>query len=194
MDCSTEVLPLAPAPPRSWRAPLRALVVLALALLAACASSAVVEPAAERPATVSPAPGARAPGNGAPAPTAPTAPGVQPGARPAPRLSAATAALVNQARAQAAHGDADLALTTLDRALRIEPENPLLWLELAQVQVGAMHYALADSMAHKALQLAAGDQAVQARAWRLIADSLRARDLNADARAADARAAALAPR
>jgi len=147
---------------------------------------------------VSPAPSAP---SAAPAPAAPSAapspapgPGVQPGARPAPRLSAATAALVNQAHAQAAHGDADLALTTLDRALRIEPENPLLWIELAQVHEGAAHYALADSVAHKALQLAAGDPVLQARAWHLIADSLRARDLNADAQAADARAQTLAPR
>jgi Flp pilus assembly protein TadD len=147
--------------------------LLSLACLAACESSGVIEPTGQSSARAG---GAAAPGEHRPF-----------------HLSAATAALVDQARTQATHGQSDLALTTLDRALRIEPENPLLWIELAQVHEGAAHYELADSVARKALQLAAGDPILQARAWHLIADSLRARDLNADAHAADAHAQALAP-
>jgi len=100
---------------------------------------------------------------------------------------------VAQARRQAASGDYPLALSTLERALRIEPDNPLLWIELGTVHQSATHYAQADSMGHKALQLAGGDPRAQASAWHLIAESLRARDRNAEAADAEARARALTP-
>jgi Flp pilus assembly protein TadD len=106
-------------------------------------------------------------------------------------LGAASAALVAQARRQASSGDFPLALSTLERALRIEPDNPLLWIELGTVHQAATHYAQADSMGHKALQLAGGDPRAQASAWHLIADSLRARDRNAEAADAEAHARAL---
>jgi hypothetical protein len=49
-------------------------------------------------------------------------------------------------------------------------------------------------MAHKALALASGDPNAQASAWRLIAESLRARNRNQEASSASAHADALAPR
>jgi tetratricopeptide (TPR) repeat protein len=121
-----------------------------------------------------------------------------PGAPSAPphhsfALGPAAAALVTQAHAQAAH-DPQLAIDTLERALRIEPGNPLLWIELGEVHQGAGRYALADSMGRKALQLASGDSGAQARAWRLIAESLRARNRNAEAGDAQARSDALLAR
>jgi hypothetical protein len=48
-------------------------------------------------------------------------------------------------------------------------------------------------MGRKALALATGDPAAQAAAWRLIADSLRARERNPEALEADRHAASLAP-
>jgi hypothetical protein len=48
-------------------------------------------------------------------------------------------------------------------------------------------------MGRKALALASGDAAAQSSAWRLIADSLRARGNNAGAADAERRAASLAP-
>jgi uncharacterized protein HemY len=77
--------------------------------------------------------------------------------------------------------------------LRIEPDNPLLWVELGRVQLGEGNAAQADGMGRKALALATGDPAAQASAWRLIADSLRALGRNADALEADRRAGTLAP-
>src|SRR5208283_395517 len=50
-------------------------------------------------------------------------------------LSPATRALVMQANAQAAHGDLPAASSTLERALRIEPNNPLLWVELGRLRL-----------------------------------------------------------
>jgi Flp pilus assembly protein TadD len=107
------------------------------------------------------------------------------------RLGAASSALVSQAHAQAAGGNTDLALTTVERALRIEPENPLLWTELGNIHENAGHYTQADSMGRKAVQLATGDPAAESAAWRLIAESLRARGRNPEARDAEARASAL---
>jgi hypothetical protein len=77
--------------------------------------------------------------------------------------------------------------------LRIEPENPLVWIELGRVRLAESNPAQADAMARKALALASGDPAAQSSAWRLIADSQRARGNNGAAADADRRAASLAP-
>ena len=84
-------------------------------------------------------------------------------------------------------------MATLERALRIEPENPLTWIELGRVQLASGNAAQADSMGHKALGLASGDPNAQSAAWRLIADSLIARGRNQEASTASARADALVP-
>jgi Flp pilus assembly protein TadD len=101
---------------------------------------------------------------------------------------------VTQAHARAAAGDYPAATATLERALRIEPENPLAWIELGRIQLAADNAAQADSMGHKALALAAGDPNAQAAAWRLISDALRVRGRNQEAATASARADTLAPR
>ena len=53
--------------------------------------------------------------------------------------------------------------------------------------------AQADHMGHKAVGLATGDPNAQAAAWRLIAESLRARGRNDEASAANAHADLLVP-
>ncbi len=109
-------------------------------------------------------------------------------------MSPATAALVAQAHKQETGGNYAPAAATLERALRIEPENPLLWIELGQIRLGEGNAAQADSLGHKALALATGDVHAQASAWRLVADPLRARQRNKEAADADKRADALSPR
>jgi Flp pilus assembly protein TadD len=109
-------------------------------------------------------------------------------------LGPASAALVAQAQTQAKGGNGQLALGTLERALRIEPDNPLLWIELGNVHQDLGHYPQADSMGRKALQLGKGDPRAQSAAWRLIAESLRARNRNPEASEADRKADALTPR
>jgi tetratricopeptide (TPR) repeat protein len=109
------------------------------------------------------------------------------------RLGGAASALVTQAHARAAAGDYPAATATLERALRIEPDNPLAWTELGRVQLAAGNAAQADNMGHKALALASGDPSAQAAAWRLIADALRAQRRNQEAVSASARAEALVP-
>ena len=78
--------------------------------------------------------------------------------------------------------------------MRIEPDNPLLWIELGRVRLTAGDYAQADSMGRKALAQATGDPRAQSSAWRLIADSLRALRRTQEAAEADQRANSLAAR
>lgn len=78
--------------------------------------------------------------------------------------------------------------------MRIEPDNPLLWIELGQVRLNEANAAQADSMGRKALALATGDPQAQASAWHLIAESLRARGRNQEGAEAEQRANALMPR
>jgi tetratricopeptide (TPR) repeat protein len=138
-------------------------------------------------------------GSAQPAPGTPNAPppaGEQP-PRPPPkqyRLGPASTALVAQSHKQMTGGDFGMAAATVERAMRIEPDNPLLWIELGRVRYTAGDYSQADSMGHKALALASGDAQAQASAWRLIADSLRSRRRNEEAAAADQKANALSAR
>jgi len=100
---------------------------------------------------------------------------------------------VTQAHQQAASGDTAQAAATLERALRIEPDNPLVWIELGRVRLAENNPAQANAMGRKALALATGDPGAQSSAWHLIADALRARGDNGGAAEADRRAASLAP-
>jgi len=168
-------------------------VLVAVAALSACAT---------RPPGPGPAPG---PAGETPAGTAQPPPpsAVQPPAAPPehpvvpqPRqfhLGPAAGALVAQAHSQAGSGDAGQAAATLERALRIEPDNPLVWIELGRVRLSENNPAQADAMGRKALALATGDPSAQSSAWYLIADSLRARGNNGEAADAERRAASLAP-
>lgn len=171
----------------SWR-----IVTLALACwLSACAAPAPFTPTtsdAPRPDVVEPSP-AEPVAETAPAPPpAPTAADTAPRAR---TLSAASRALVNQSHAQLAAGNDALAAATLERALRIEPDHPQLWLELAKVRLEEGNAAQAENLARKALAMAVGDGATQAAAWRVIAQSYRVRGRNPEAREAEVRAQAL---
>jgi hypothetical protein len=168
------------------RLPTGLAVLLVAFALSACAMPGGRQP---RPGTGT--------GNEPPSGTAqPPAPSARPPAV-APRqfrLGPATTALVAQAHRQASGGDYGQADATLERAVRIEPDNPLVWTELGRVRLGESNPVQADALGHKALTLATGDPAAQASAWRLIADSARARGRTVDAYDADRRAQELSPR
>jgi tetratricopeptide (TPR) repeat protein len=103
-------------------------------------------------------------------------------------LSAASAALVKQSRTQSVKGEYPAAIATLERALRIEPSNPLVWIELGQVQLASRNAVQAESMGRKAVALATGAPAVQSTAWRLVGDALRSRGKDIEANEAYQRA------
>jgi uncharacterized protein HemY len=111
----------------------------------------------------------------------PPAPSAPPAVREN-RLSPATGSLVTQARAQVARGDLPAASSTLDRALRIEPNNPLLWIELGKLRLAESDAHQAEICGRKALALASGDRRSQSQAGRLLADALRAQQRNQEAR------------
>jgi hypothetical protein len=141
----------------------------------------------------SPYPGAPASDVPAPAPTpAPLTP-TPPVTTRQFHLGSAATALVGQAHRQAAAGDPQLAIGSIERALRIEPDNPLLWIELGEIHENAGHFDQAAGMGHKALQLATGDPHAQSASWHLIADSLKARGRNGEAAEAQRRADELVP-
>jgi len=128
-------------------------------------------------------PGPPPPAEPIPGPLSPGQP-PPPRAQPAPRenhLSPATRSLVTQSRTLASHGDLDGASSTLDRALRIEPNNPLLWIELGRLRLTESDAHQAEGCGRKALALASGDRGTQAQAGRLLADALRAQRRNQEA-------------
>jgi Flp pilus assembly protein TadD len=102
--------------------------------------------------------------------------------------------LIAQAHTQANGGDYALAAATIERAMRIEPDNPLLWIELGHNQLAAGNASQAESMGRKAVTLSTGDSRAKSSAWRLVADSLRAQKRNQEAAEADQRAGAQSPR
>ncbi|HUE49083.1 MAG TPA: hypothetical protein VMO54_07760 [Steroidobacteraceae bacterium] len=165
-------------------------LVLIAAGFSACATRGPLPPGA--PPSGAPPSGTaqpETPGQAVPAPPERPAPG-------APRqfhIGPAASSLVTQARTQAGGGEFGPAAATLERALRIEPGNPLLWIELGRVRLAENNAAQADAMGRKALALATGDAGAQAAAWQLIADSLRARGRDPEAAEAEGRAGTLVP-
>lgn len=101
------------------------------------------------------------------APPAPAEPLPLP--RTAPPVSSAGQALLNQSRGHQAAGRYEQAAASIERALRIEPRQPVLWLELGNIRLKEGDFAQAESMGRKALSLATGDAALTARAEQLIA-------------------------
>jgi tetratricopeptide (TPR) repeat protein len=137
-------------------------------------------------------PGTPSPGSASSAPPAassplPTPPASTPPSQHAPSpprensLSPATRSLVTQAKTLMSHGDFDGASSTLDRALRIEPNNPLLWIERGRLRLAESDAHQAEGCGRKALALASGDPNAQRQAGRLLADALRAQQRNQEA-------------
>jgi hypothetical protein len=100
-----------------------------------------------------------------------------------PVLSAASSALVVTAQAQLKAKNYPVAASSIERALRIEPGNPLLWIELGKVRYAEGNHVQAENMGRKAVSLSKAPQA-SSTAWRLIADSLRARGKTREAQEA----------
>jgi Tfp pilus assembly protein PilF len=181
--------------------------VLAVLVLTACSTSPFRK---GMPATTTPAPAKPAPGQGPVVESVqePPAPGVEPDIETPPppqlprerpkvapaTLGPASTALVGQAQTQRQRGDFPGATVSLERALRIEPNNPLLWIELGRLRMDQGNFPQAESMGRKALSMSVGDDRSQSLAWALISDSLRARGKNPQAQEALERSRELAQR
>ena len=163
------------------RAAAAILATLLLALVAGCA----VLPQPERD-TRSPEPMTPEKGDAETGPMAPALPEAPPpGAvdRPAvpvpppepselpslpPEYHPTGEALVEQARREALLEDPASAGATLERALRIDPSNPWIWIELGYLRLDAGQDAAAESMPRQAQRLARLDPKARAAAGRLL--------------------------
>lgn len=151
---------------------------IASALLLIATLSGCVPPGGTRaPAPKTPVPATRpapppAPAPApAPTPEAPVTPSPAPPSAPVrvvPPVSPASQALINESRSHAAAGRYPQAAASIERAIRIEPRQPALWLELGNIRLKEGDYAQAESLGRKALSLSAGDAALSARAQQLI--------------------------
>jgi Tfp pilus assembly protein PilF len=83
----------------------------------------------------------------------------------------AVISLLNKAQQQSAAGRLDEARASLERALRIEPHNPVLWQELARVRLEQGQYRQAENLAAKSNVLARSDRYLQAKNWRIIGEA-----------------------
>ena len=115
---------------------------IVLCLLAACALEAERPPAASAPA-------------GPPTATEPE-PATEVVAVPA--VGTAAGALLAQARERAESGDGEGAAALLQRAIRIEPENPWLWHRLAVLRLQQGRTEEARGNALKSISLAGGNE------------------------------------
>lgn len=102
--------------------------------------------------------------------TPPTAPRY---ARPAP--ARAVDMLQQRARDQQRAGDFAGATASLERALRIAPDDPALWHQLAGVRLDERRYAMVTELAAKSNSLAdPADLALRRANWSLIAEAREA--------------------
>lgn len=171
--------------------PRTCLALLVLVSLAACKVPNPYQPPTQPQQT----PGGTPQVETQPAPT-PTAPVEEPTPVPVPvvrepTLGTASRALVSQAQTQAASKNYAVAASSIERALRIEPDNPLLWIELGKVRQAEGNYQQAENMGRKAVSMAVNAPRAQSAAWSLVAESLRARGKTDQARQAQERASRL---
>ena len=96
----------------------------------------------------------------------------------------AVMALMNKAQSQVAAGQMDEARANLERALRIEPRNPVLWQELARIRLKQGQYRQAENLAAKSNVLAGSSRYLKVDNWRIIGEARSRRGDLQGARAA----------
>ena len=168
-----------------------ALVSLTALALGACAAPQPYRSPGQTPSVPVPPPDPTVQTQPAPPPPTIEEPEPLPPVVREPTLGAASRALVSQAQIQLASKNFAVAASSIERALRIEPDNPLLWIELGKVRQAEGNYSQAENMGRRALSMSANALRAQSAAWSLIADSYRARGRNPEAQEAEARASAL---
>ena len=94
----------------------------------------------------------------------------------------AVVALLDNADQYTATGQNSRAIASLERAIRIDPKNPVLWNRLGYLHLQEKNWVQAIAMAKKSNVLAVHDHSLQARNWQIIA---RARDALGDSAGSD---------
>ena len=83
--------------------------------------------------------------------------------------SPAVLALLDDAESYTGAGKQEYAVAQLERGIRIEPNNPILWNKLAQLRLEQEKWSLAVSLAQKSNALSYGNHVLQAKNWQIIA-------------------------
>ena len=99
----------------------------------------------------------------------------------------AVLALLESAQNQQQAGDYEQAAASLERALRLEPRNAMLWHRLAQVRLSQGQWRNAIDFAAKSNSLAGGERNLQASNWLVIAQAKERQGDREGAQAARAR-------
>ena len=120
------------------------------------------------------------------------------GARPADRVEVpvapprpsggAVVALLDRADTYHQSGDIGAEAATVERALRIDPNNGRLWNRLAAIRLEQGRPQQAEQLALKSNALSRSDTALQARNWRLVAKARWSMNDSAGARVAENKA------
>lgn len=119
----------------------------------------------------------------APAPERPSAPSAGSKAMPP-----AIVALLKDAEANRDNGNLDKAAAILERAIRIQPRNAVLWSQMAQVRLQQNQPGIAEDLAKKSNVLARGNRGLVQQNWAIIARARTAKGDSAGALEAGAKA------
>lgn len=93
---------------------------------------------------------------------------------PAANHDAPTLALLQQSRRSADGGDLKGAIGYVERAIRLNPRDAELWLQLARLQLASSQPARAEQTAQKAVSLADRQRELEREGWLLVADAREA--------------------
>jgi tetratricopeptide (TPR) repeat protein len=91
--------------------------------------------------------------------------------------SPAVGVLLADANKNSKAGDLDVAVTTIERAIRIEPRNPNLYYKLAVIRLKQSKPRLAEDLAKKSALLASTNMQLKKHSWLLVA---KAREIQKD--------------
>jgi predicted Zn-dependent protease len=170
------------------------LIAAGLLLLAGCAG--VSTPPVTQPSTTLPAVLPPSATTATPETPAQQAGGeaivVEPEPKPVMSGNKAIVALLDRAELDSKAGKREAAGALLERALRIEPRNPWLWLQLAQVRLAQGQYAQAITLARKSNSFGGRQPRLQAENWQVIGQARVAQGDTAGAEQAFKLAAELA--
>ncbi len=106
-------------------------------------------------------------------------------------LSPAAASLIRQADSLMAGGNAQAAVSQLERAQRISPRSAQVYFKLSEAYVATNSLGAAEQFTLKGLSLSGSNTHLQKSGWQLLADIRRERGNTSGAEQAERRAAAL---
>lgn len=83
------------------------------------------------------------------------------------------ASLLAKAESEKRAGRLDRSAASLERAIRIDPRNPIPWHKLARIRLKQGHPKQAESMATKSNSLVSPDTQLASENWKIIAEARR---------------------